>query len=268
MRPSPLRKAAQSPLEEHLNQFIADLRALNRDSMYVDHVESQVRTLMRECDWKSLRDVTADSFQAWRAKQSKSPKTLNEYLGSNSNFLSWLEKNERIPKNPLKHVQKVDANGEQVRPRRAFSDDEITRLLKVAGQRKVVYLTAVFTGLRRSELANLEPEDIHLDAEKPFLNVRASTTKNHKQAIIALHPDVIEELTVLIRDLPASVTKVFKGRMPTMTRFKADLKAAGNSVYRSQGPTGRLSFVTSHLGNHSGKSWHRAARGDGNHAPQ
>jgi integrase len=233
--PEAIRNAALSPISEHLKQFASDLRALNRDSVYVHNVESQVRTLICDCNWNLLREVTADSFQLWRAKQNKAPKTLNEYLGSTSSFLSWLEKHERIAKNPLKHVQKVQTNGKQVRPRRAFSEEEMQRLLKAAGPRTVLYLTAVFTGLRRGELAELERDDIHLEGKKQFLNVRASTTKNHKQAVLALHPDVAKELTLWLAKLPVSETKVFARLMPSMKRFKADLKVAGIAFIDGKG---------------------------------
>jgi integrase len=233
--PEAIRTAALSPTEEHQKQFVADLRALNRDDVYVYNVNSQIRKLIRDCGWKALRDITADSFQTWRAKQNKAPKTLNEYLGSVSTFLSWLEKHERIVRNPLKHVQKVQTNGKQVRPRRAFSEAEMQSLLVAAGPRKVLYLAAVFTGLRRGELAELERDDIHLEEGKQFLNVRASTTKNHKQAVIALHPDVVKELSILLDKLPSAEKNVFGGLMPTMERFKADLKAAGITFINEKG---------------------------------
>jgi integrase len=233
--PQAVRNAAQSPLEGHLKQYVADLRALNRDGQYVNELQNRVLKLIRDCGWELLRDVTADSFQTWRAKQNRSPKTLNEYLASVSSLLSWMEKHERIAKNPLKHVQKVQTNGKQVRPRRAFADDEMRRLLAVAGPRKALYLTAALTGLRRSELAQLEHSDIHFEAETPFLNVRASTTKNHKQAVIALHPDVKAELNLLVKSLPSSETRVFAHLMPSMDRFRADLKAAGVEFINEKG---------------------------------
>ena len=31
----------------------------------------------------------------------------------------------------------------------------------------------------------MEPDDLHLDADQPFVNVRPATTMNHKQAVIA-----------------------------------------------------------------------------------
>jgi integrase len=71
---------------------------------------------------------------------------------------------------------------------RALSDDEMGRLLAVSGERKTVYLMAVYTGLRHGELAALKWSDLHLEAETPFIKVRASTTKNGKSAEMRLHP--------------------------------------------------------------------------------
>jgi len=235
LAPSAVRKAAQSPLEDHLGQYVADLTALKRDDQYVYELKNRIRRLIKECAWKQLKDVTADSYQAWRAKQTLSPKTLNEYLGSISSLLNWMEKHERIARNPLQHVQKVQGNGAQVRPRRAFSDDEMQRLLAIAGTRKVVYLTAVYTGLRRSEMNALERRDLHLESEKTFINVRASTTKNHQQAVIALHPELVAALRTHVASLPASASRIFAGFMPTMKRFKADLKAAGIEFVNATG---------------------------------
>jgi len=97
------------------------------------------------------------------------------------------------------------------------------------------YLTAVYTGLRRSEMAALERDDLHLEREKPFINVRASTTKNHQQAVIALHPDLVSEMRSHVSKLPAGESRIFAGVMPTMKRFKADLTAAGIEFINAKG---------------------------------
>ena len=220
------RTALQSPLLHHLKDYLSDLTATGRDQEYIYIVDKQIQKLLRECKWTILCDVTSDSFLRWRAKQRKAPKTLNEYLASVSSLLNWMERHERIEKNPLKHVQKVQTNGRQVRLRRAFTDEEMTRLLKVAGTRKVIYLMAVYTGLRRGEPSKLLRTDLHLEATQPFISVRASTTKNHKQAIIALHTDLVSELETVLANLPANETRLLAHLMPTMVTFKADLKAA------------------------------------------
>ena len=68
----------------------------------------RLRKLATECEWRQLIDVTAESFQKWRARQTLSAKTLNDYLAAVGAFFSWLEKGERVERNPLKSVGKVE----------------------------------------------------------------------------------------------------------------------------------------------------------------
>jgi integrase len=55
-------------------------------------------------------------------------------------------------------------------------------------------LTAAFTGIRRGELEQLVWGDFHLDVAEPFVNVRASISKNHKQAGLPLSVEVVAAL--------------------------------------------------------------------------
>src|ERR1700729_3585139 len=52
LAPSAVRKAAQSPLEDHLGQYVADLTALKRDGQYIYELKNRVRRLIKECAWK------------------------------------------------------------------------------------------------------------------------------------------------------------------------------------------------------------------------
>jgi len=115
------------------------------------------------------------------------------------------------------------------------SREEFQRLLAVAGPRRALYLTAVFTGLRRGELAALEWDDVDLDAERPFLKARASTTKNRKDAVIGLHQDVVAELRLIRPRRPAPNQRIFEGLMPRIKRFRADLKRANVDYIQCQG---------------------------------
>jgi hypothetical protein len=49
-------------------------------------------------------------------------------------------------------------------------------------------MTAGMTGLRTNELKQIEVRDHHLDADEPFVEALASTTKNGKEAKLPLHP--------------------------------------------------------------------------------
>ena len=222
------RNAAQRNLLDHLEDYVRDLTTLGRDSMYIYNIEKRVSRLIAECGWNLPKDVTPDSFQQWRAKQTGSPKTLNEYLASISAMLNWMIENGRLLDNSLRSVRRAETNGQEKRKRRALTDDEVRRLLSVAGKYRIAYLAGLLTGLRRNELAQLLWSDLCLDAPKTFLKARASTTKNHQDVLIALH----EELTAALRKLrPASAAPdalVFP-EMPSMYILKKHLKAANIS---------------------------------------
>jgi len=74
-------------------------------------------------------------------------------------------------------------------------------------------------------MAQLKWDDLHLEEEKPFAIVRASTTKNSKAAPMALHPELVAVLR-LIKAESQPEELVFK-KFPRIERFKRDLKKAG-----------------------------------------
>jgi integrase len=124
-----------------------------------------VLKLVKECVSVSAENITPESFQTWRSSGSRSVKTLNEYLTSMRTLLNWMVKRTRITVNPLNCVEILPMNGDQVRPRRDFSDDEMRRVLAVAGERRVAYLVAAFTGLRGSDLAGIRFADLVLEGD-------------------------------------------------------------------------------------------------------
>ena len=87
--PKVQREAAQKSLPEHLEDFIADLEALNRSKVYVGHIRSRNSRVFTDCSWNLPIDISADGFVSWRSKQENlSPKTLNEYLNALNAFLN------------------------------------------------------------------------------------------------------------------------------------------------------------------------------------
>ncbi len=194
IKPRGIREGAAKPLAGHLDAFKADLRAKGRSAKYVENVGHWITRLQTECGWVYLRDVTAESFMAWRAKQAKAPKTLNEYFNATCALLNWLQRTGQSLANPLLSAGRVETRGKEKRVRRALTDAEVGRLLGVSASRRTVYLTALLTGLRRKELRSLQWGDVHLDAPQPFLSVRASTTKNRLVATIWLRDDLAGEL--------------------------------------------------------------------------
>lgn len=141
--------------------------------------------------------------------------------------LNWLERVGRIKTNPLKHVPKVDERGQRRRVRRAFTDEELRKLVRGAGPRGVIYFTAAGTGLRQEELKQLTRADVSLDADPPFVVVREASAKNKKEERVCLVLEIVEALTC---HRPAGVEPgalVFPKGIPRASRLKVDAKRNG-----------------------------------------
>lgn len=180
--------------------------------------------------------MTLDSFVAWRSgERDLAAKTLNDYLDAMRVLLKWMCRSGRLAANPLEHVAKVETRGRERRKRRAFTDDEMGRLLAVAGKRAVLYLAAVETGLRRDELAQLQWGDLHLESPRPFVTVRAATTKNKRSATIYIRPQLAGELRAIRPENVYPTFRVFRGRTAAMARLKLDLQSAGIEYLDAEG---------------------------------
>ena len=219
------RESATRPLKDHLDDFLADLKVKGRALRYCRGVEGNVSRLTKACKWKFPGDIRADDFVQWRSKQTIRPKTLNEYLNAMNTFLNWMEKHERIGHQPLRKVEKVDIRGKQ-QLRRALTDEEFDRLLEVAGIYRLLYLTAVYTGLRKGELTGLVEGNIKLKHAQPHIHVPAHLTKNRTQAIVPLHPMLVEELQKELQD-KTEMDFVFPQRSNTYQFLDEHLKKAG-----------------------------------------
>jgi integrase len=138
-------------------------------------------------------------------------------------FCNWATKQRPLPwlaANPLVHVARADVS-EMRRAKRALTPAELVRLRDVSGSRWPVYLMACLTGLRRSELKALLWSDVRLDAEKPFIQLRAKTTKARRADVIALPPQLVE----VLRSVSAKTDRVF-ATIPDYRTVRRDLARA------------------------------------------
>ncbi|HEY3863988.1 MAG TPA: tyrosine-type recombinase/integrase [Verrucomicrobiae bacterium] len=234
--PQPLLEAAKTTMAGHLDDYLADLASRGRDGRAgrgARLLGSRIRTLLKECKWHLPYNVTAGSFVTWRNQQKFGPRTKNHYLQGMFAFLNWMERVDRLKSNPLKNVQKADEQGKQKRIRRAFTDDELRKLINGSGPRGIIYFTAARTGLRQEELRQLTWGDVLLDKKIPLIVVRAETAKNKTEEPVFLVPEIAEALAAYrpprwsVRDL------VFPNGIPRASRLKVDAEWVG-VAYRDE----------------------------------
>ena len=230
VEPQVVRDAAKKPLTEHLEDYVADLERRGRSGgggRGARLLKGRIVRLMDACGWKVSGQVTADSFTAWRGQSQWSGRTLNHYLQGMVSFLNWMERVGRVKTNPLKHVPKVDERGQRRRVRRAFTDEELRKLVWGSGPRGIIYLTAARTGLRQEELRQLTWADLHLDAAAPFLVVRDAVAKNKKEEPVCLVPEIVEVLKAHRPSEYSAAALVFPNGIPRASRLKVDAERNG-----------------------------------------
>jgi len=226
--PQTVREASATPLAELLAAFLEDLEAKGRAKTTTTKYAKTLAKLFARCRWRLLADVSARSFCEWRAKCGLKPKTLNDLLAAMMTFLGWLKYQRRLDVNPLEYVERIDTRATRKQHRRALTHAELVRLLAAApAHRALVYRVAAFTGLRRAEMMALQWGDFTLDGDTPTLRVRASMTKNRKDAVIPLHPELVAALLAFKPVDAAPFGLALAGLVPRIPTFKKDLRAAG-----------------------------------------
>lgn len=236
LAPQSTREAAVMPLPELLTAFLDDLQVKGRATATLSKYRNSLTKLFVRCRWKILRDMSARSFCDWRARCGMSPKSLNDLLGELMCFIGWLVHQRMAVDNPLAHVQRIDTRGRSGQFRRCLGTAELSRLLDVAPpHRRIVYFTAAYTGLRRAEMNALRWSDVLLDAAAPIIRVRASITKNRKDAVLPLHPDLVAALRAHRPADAAPFSLVLKGLVPRITTLRKDLVKAEIPFLDEQG---------------------------------
>ena len=90
------RDAAIVPLSEHLKDYVADLKAQERDPRHIKDTSRRIARVIKEIGWKTIPDVNGAAFVDWRANLTVSAKTKKEYLVSLNAFFNWLIRQEKL----------------------------------------------------------------------------------------------------------------------------------------------------------------------------
>jgi integrase len=215
-------------LLEHVADWIAELRQLGRDDVYVGFCESRMGRLISECKWETLGTIGPDSFIRWRetatstvghAAKPGGARTQNHYLETARAFCLWAVKRKRMASNPLADVAGVETVGQLRRERRALTEEELAALLVAVPERhKLAYRMIFGTGLRRDELRQLRWGDVKLNAPMPHIQLRAETTKGKRADALPLRQDLAELLRTARGDAEDG-DRVFR-TLPSMDSHK------------------------------------------------
>lgn len=159
-------------------------------------IEKHMLPFFGDTPLKKIAAQSVDAYKTKRAHEGAAPKTLNNELLNLSHMMKMAVRWRYIDRNVVSSVEKMRVI---INPPRFLNQSEIQRLGEAAVGSHIysLVLTALHTGMRKSELLNLTWEDIDFDMR--MITVKSKDdwhTKNYKARLFQLTPvlyDVLKE---------------------------------------------------------------------------
>jgi integrase len=128
------------------------------------------------------------------------PRTINEgYLSRLHSIFNWCKNNDVIPDNPVSGI-KVEMVRDKGKPRRVpFSPSDLTKIFsperfdtsKPFDEQRWAELSALFTGARASELAQVKLDSIRHERGSLVVAIEEETKNGASQRLIPIHSTLI-----------------------------------------------------------------------------
>jgi integrase len=210
----PFEEHSLRRIEAHISDYHAFCLAKGTSATHARLVQGRLNRAAKGCGFKKLAEVDANKLASWLAEQRRTSKrfsnqTSNFYLDCFKSLCNWLVEHERLPRNPLASLKRINVEIDRRHDRRSLTDDEFARLIAAAEagkpvqgmkgpDRAMLYLMASWTGFRRQELASLTLASLALDAPTPVVRVKATFSKRRRHDTVPLHPFLVERLRTWI----------------------------------------------------------------------
>ena len=259
---------AAQDIDDHLKAFEASLS--ENTAKYVDQLLGRLRRLFEGVGAEILADIDAEEIETFLkeyvSQEDIGPRTYNHYLAAADTFCNWCVRSKRLTSNPLRGLERRNAQLDVRHPRRALKPKEFARLLAAENSAKSVqrytgpmrarvYYLAYMTGLRKNELASLTPKSFDLAAVPPTLTVEAKVSKHRKKDVLPLHPELAKRLVEWTEGMKPT-DKLFPklGQKKAYFMIRYDLKTANIPYQTDEGivdfhAAGRHTHITELLRN-------------------
>ncbi len=236
------------PLAEH----VADWKRAILDNGKTEHharlSANRVTAILDGAKITTWQDLSASKVQGWIAAQRDvaikrrphglSIESANHYIRAIKGFARWMIRDGRAPENPVAHLALANASVERRHERRAFTTNELTRLLAEteAGpsrygpsgpERAMLYRVAVETGLRSNELRSLSVASFDLSGDSPSVTVAAGDSKRRRTDTLPIRPALVKALRAYFANkLPTAPAFRMPNKSNVVRMLRTDMKAA------------------------------------------
>ena len=192
----------------HLADYRRHLEAKERNSHHIHDTITNCAKIIRNRGWTCAGEVSTPGIEAYLSDMREggaSARWTNSALVAIKSFINWMIREERMPNNPAKRIDKYNENKDRRRKRRPLSSREISDLISAAvsgkyhhglegNERALIYRLALTTGLRYNEIFTLGVNDFSLANRPPSVSIRAENEKSGRGETLPLPKDLAADL--------------------------------------------------------------------------
>ncbi len=182
-----------SDLIQEYFEYAQANNAASTSSIKIYRMEAHLVPYFGDMLLSRITPQMVDSYKTARIREGASPNTVNHELTNMSHMLKMAIRWGYIDRNILSSVERMKF---PEKPRRFLSQEEIQILMESARDSHIypIIVTAIHTGMRKSELFNLQYSDI--DFSQGTITVQSKKdwhTKNYKSRTLQMTP-VLQKL--------------------------------------------------------------------------
>ena len=205
--------------DDFAKKFLKWYEVQNAIKSYEDYRNLFTSTIIPYFAKTKLTDITVEKIETYKFERIKkiSPSTVNKELIALRHLFNKAILWSYLKRNPAKEVDKLRVKEKKFR---FLTIEEVNTFLSACSSfMKPIFLTAIHTGLRKSELFRLEWEDIDFERQYVLVsNKEAAHTKNYRNREIPMSSQLVDEFKKLKAEFENGHGQVFRKRDGTPHR--------------------------------------------------
>lgn len=184
-----------------IEQFLSNFNSPSTIKAYRSHLKKFFDTIKADPSkyFKSKRDYEKDILTFWNTIKDKPPMTRNSAISVVKNYLE--ENDVQLPKNMIKKLKKRAKGDKPLTLDQVPTPKELRRILQHGETKaRALFLMASSSGMRISEILQLEPGDIELDKSPVQINIPGEYTKTGNSRITFISDEAKRSLEAWLRE--------------------------------------------------------------------
>ncbi len=110
----PTDEHLKKPLSKHVADYKEYLKSKANSPRYIEGTESRIKAVCTGCRFRHIGQIAPTNVANWLRHQREANKfgisTSNDYLIAIKAFCNWLVREDRLLRNPLRHLQRLNAD--------------------------------------------------------------------------------------------------------------------------------------------------------------